>query len=155
MSDISTSNQPVLKVAVNVPLSREFDYLPPANTPLPAAGCRVVVPFGPRQQVGVVLGHSAASALPTGKLRRCSATLDEKPLLTEAELRLIRFTTDYYHHPIGEVVAAAMPAILRQGKPLSWGLPPTSNRWRSARLSRLSYSRPWSTLAAAAPRQMS
>ena len=118
MSDISTSNQPVLKVAVNVPLSREFDYLPPANTPLPAAGCRVVVPFGPRQQVGVVLGHSAASALPTGKLRRCSATLDEKPLLTEAELRLIRFTTDYYHHPIGEVVAAAMPAILRQGKPL-------------------------------------
>ena len=118
MSDISASKQPVLKVAVNVPLSREFDYQPPANGPLPVAGCRVVVPFGPRQQVGLVLGHSGGSALPPGKLRRCSATLDEGPLLGDAELRLIRFTADYYHHPIGEVVAAAMPAILRQGKPL-------------------------------------
>jgi len=118
VSDISPSNKPVLKVAVSVPLSQEFDYLPPANGPVPVAGCRVVVPFGPRQQVGLVLGHSAESMLPSGRLRRCSASLDEEPLLTEAELRLIRFTADYYHHPIGEVVAAAIPAILRQGKPL-------------------------------------
>jgi primosomal protein N' (replication factor Y) len=118
VSDISTTNKPVLKVAVSVPLSQEFDYLPPANGPVPVAGCRVVVPFGPRQQIGLVLGHSAESMLPPGRLRRCSASLDEEPLLTEAELRLIRFTADYYHHPIGEVVAAAMPAILRQGKPL-------------------------------------
>ena len=118
MSELSASKQPVLKVAINVPLSREFDYLPPANGPLPVAGCRVVVPFGPRQQVGLVLRHTAASTLPPGKLRRCSSSLDEEPLLTEAELRLIHFTADYYHHPIGEVVAAAMPAILRRGKPL-------------------------------------
>jgi primosomal protein N' (replication factor Y) len=112
------SQDPVLKVAVNVPLSREFDYLPPADGPLPAVGCRVVVPFGPRQQVALVLGHSATSTLPADKLRHCSAVLDEEPLLTDAELRLVRFTADYYHHPIGEVVAAALPAILRQGKPL-------------------------------------
>jgi primosomal protein N' (replication factor Y) (superfamily II helicase) len=105
-------------VAINVPLSREFDYLPPANGPLPTAGCRVAVPFGPRQQVGLVLGQSPTSTLPAGKLRRCSSVLDETPLLTEAELRLVRFTADYYHHPIGEVVAAALPAILRQGKSL-------------------------------------
>lgn len=118
VSDISASNRPVLNVAVNVPLSRQFDYLPPADGAPPAAGCRVVVPFGARQQVGLVLGHAAASTLPTNKLRRCSAALDKAPLLTEAELRLVRFTADYYHHPIGEVVAAALPAILRQGKPL-------------------------------------
>ena len=112
------SQDPVLKVAVNVPLSREFDYLPPVDSPLPAVGCRVVVPFGSRQQVGLVLGHSSASTLPTDKLRRCSTALDEEPLLTDAELRLIRFTSDYYHHPIGEVVSAALPAFLRQGKPL-------------------------------------
>jgi primosomal protein N' (replication factor Y) len=118
VSDNSASDQPVLKVAISVPVSREFDYLPPTDGSLPVAGCRVVVPFGPRKQVGLVLEHSGASALPTGKLRRCSASLDEEPLLTGAELRLVRFTADYYHHPIGEVVAAAMPAILRQGKPL-------------------------------------
>ena len=108
----------VLRVAVNVPLSREFDYLPPAAGPLPAPGSRVLVQFGPRRQVGVVLGHKESSDVPRGKLRHCLEVLDEEPLLGDAELRLIRFTSDYYHHPIGEVVAAALPALLRQGKAL-------------------------------------
>jgi len=103
---------------VNVPLSREFDYLPPNTGTLPAPGCRVLVPFGRRQQVGLVLGHSNESSLPAGKIRHCNAAIDESPLLTAADLRLIRFTSAYYHHPIGEVVAAALPALLRQGKAL-------------------------------------
>jgi primosomal protein N' (replication factor Y) len=78
----------------------------------------VLVPFGRRQQVGLVLGHADESFLPAGKLRQCDAAIDESPLLAAAELRLIRFTSDYYHHPIGEVVVAALPALLRQGKAL-------------------------------------
>jgi len=81
-------------------------------------GCRVRVPFGRRQETGLVLGHSVDSPLPADKIRRCSDVLDTAPLLTDADLRLIRFTSDYYHHPIGEVVAAAIPALLRQGKAL-------------------------------------
>ncbi len=108
----------ILKIAVNVPLSREFDYRPPANGPLPAAGCRVRVPFGRGQQIGMVLAHASESALPAGKLRAVAAVLDDAPLLSAAELWMIRFTSDYYHHPIGEVVAAALPALLRQGKSL-------------------------------------
>ncbi|NND47279.1 MAG: primosomal protein N' [Woeseiaceae bacterium] len=108
----------MLNVAVNVPLSREFDYLPPGTGAPPAVGCRVLVPFGRRQQVGLVLGHSDQSSLPPGKIRRCDATIDESPLLAASDLRLIRFTSDYYHHPIGEVIAAALPALLRQGKAL-------------------------------------
>jgi primosomal protein N' (replication factor Y) len=117
MSDHS-EKQPVLKVAVSVPLSREFDYLPPVEDPLPAPGSRVEVQFGPRRQVGLVLAHSSESDLAPGKIRRCLAVLDEPPLLSDADLRLIRFTSDYYHHPIGEVVSAALPALLRQGKQL-------------------------------------
>jgi primosomal protein N' (replication factor Y) len=108
----------ILKVAVNVPLSREFDYRPPANEPLPAAGCRVRVPFGRGQQIGMVLAHASESTLPAGKLRAVAAVLDDDPLLSAADLWLIRFTSDYYHHPIGEVVAAALPALLRRGKSL-------------------------------------
>ncbi len=81
-------------------------------------GCRVRVPFGPRQSVGVVLGHAQTSSLPAAKMRHASALLDESPLLSAIDLKLIRFTSDYYHHPIGEVVAAALPALLRQGKAL-------------------------------------
>ena len=117
MSNTPDTSQPVLKVAINVPLSREFDYLPP-DGPLPAPGSRVLVPFGSRQQVGLVLRHTTGTSLSPGKIRRCSSVLDQEPLLSDQELRLIRFTSDYYHHPIGEVVAATLPAILRHGKPL-------------------------------------
>jgi primosomal protein N' (replication factor Y) len=99
-------------------LSREFDYLPPKTGVLPAPGSRVLVPFGRREAVGLVLGHSGTSSLPVAKIRRCSSAIDESPILAEIDIKLIRFTSDYYHHPIGEVVAAALPALLRQGRPL-------------------------------------
>ncbi len=115
-----TLNSPntVLRVAINVPLSREFDYLPAAGGDVPMPGSRVLVQFGPRRQVGVVLSHATSSEVPADKLRRCLEVLDDEAVLGDEELRLVRFTSDYYHHPIGEVVAAALPALLRQGKSL-------------------------------------
>ncbi len=101
-----------------MPLSREFDYLPPVNGPVPETGCRVWAPFGRRRQVGLVLAHAAQSSLPAAKIRAAGEVIDETPLLSPAELRLLRFTSSYYHHPIGEVVAAALPALLRQGRSL-------------------------------------
>lgn len=108
----------ILKVAVSVPLSREFDYLPASEGPAAQSGSRVLVPFGRRQQVGVVMAEATASDVPVAKIRHSVATLDDEPLLSTDDLWLIRFTSDYYHHPIGEVVAAALPALLRQGKAL-------------------------------------
>jgi len=101
-----------------VPLSRDFDYLPTDRGAPAPPGSRVLVPFGRRRQVGVVMAHSDASELPASKMRHSIATLDDKPLLGDDDLWLIRFTSSYYHHPIGEVVAAALPTLLRQGKPL-------------------------------------
>lgn len=65
------------------------------------------------------MSHETRSELPLSKLRRVLSRIDDDAILGEAELWLIRFTSDYYHHPIGEVVAAALPALLRQGKPLN------------------------------------
>jgi primosomal protein N' (replication factor Y) len=107
-----------LKVAVNVPLSRQFDYLPPTACPCPEPGTRIHVPFGKRRQVGVVLAHTDHSDFARDKIRRSLSSIDASPLLSSEDLWLIRFTSDYYHHPIGEVVAAALPALLRQGKAL-------------------------------------
>jgi primosomal protein N' (replication factor Y) len=113
------SREPVLRVAINVPLSRLFDYLPPSTCKrMPEPGCRVKVPFGRRTQCAMLLELGDASELPMSKLRRAHEVLDEAPLLRPSDLWLIRFTSDYYHHPIGEVVAAALPALLRQGKAL-------------------------------------
>ena len=107
-----------LKVAINAPLSRLFDYLPPAEG-IALPGMRVTVPFGRRTQTGLVMETAAGSSLPKEKLKPARAILDREPLLTDSDLKLIRFVSDYYHHPIGEVAAAAMPSLLRQGKPLA------------------------------------
>ncbi len=112
------SDSPILKVAINVPLSREFDYLPPETGLEAAAGCRVRVPFGRRERIGVVLAVSRESSVPTARIKRCSELLDDTPILSHQDLWLIRFASDYYHHPIGEVIAAALPSLLRQGKAL-------------------------------------
>jgi primosomal protein N' (replication factor Y) len=110
----------ILRVAINAPLARLFDYLPPADTD-PAVltpGCRVLVPFGRRRETGLIMEVADHSDLPASKLRPASAMIDASPLLSDHDLWLIRFTSDYYHHPIGEVVAAALPAQLRNGRAL-------------------------------------
>ncbi len=108
-------SQAIVRIAIPSPLRRSFDYLAPV--PLPRAGVRVRVPFGRRETVGVVLGEAADSALGRDKLRPLIEVLDDEPLLPPAALDLLHWASGYYHHPIGEVVATALPVALRQGQP--------------------------------------
>lgn len=110
------NQQTIVRVAINVPVSRLFDYLTGGHEIKP--GCRVRVPFGSQSLVGVVLEISNKSELPTKKLKLVSKVLDPSPLYSATDLQLLRFTSNYYHHPIGEVATLALPALLRQGKPL-------------------------------------
>ena len=57
----------VLRVALDVPLTRLFDYALPEGTSA-EVGDRVVVPFGNRQRVGVVLERAAHSDVPAARL---------------------------------------------------------------------------------------
>lgn len=111
----------ILKIAVKTPLYRTFDYLPPASSTGPKAkpGCRVKVPFGRRRLIGVVWSSDTASELPHDKLKRIDRVLDDEPLLDEQTLALIKFAADYYQHAPGEVMAAALPQLLRDGRSLT------------------------------------
>jgi len=111
----------VLRLALPVPLPRLFDYLPPAGEAIGEdwVGCRVRVPFGrgDGEQVGVVV----AVARPEGDapaLKPALARLDEVPLLAGELLESLRWLSAYYHAPLGEVLATALPAALRGGQPL-------------------------------------
>jgi primosomal protein N' (replication factor Y) len=106
-------------VAVNAPLRGPLDYRPPSQGPVSTLpiGVRVRVPMGRRQVVGVVVDHAAQTALEPGKVRAVLEQLDAVPLLDEKLLALLRWTADYYHHPLGEVIAAALPKALRAGAP--------------------------------------
>ena len=114
------SDGSILRVAINAPLSQLFDYMAPANatSQVTQPGCRVSVPFGRRRECGMIMEVADDSDLPASKLKRAHAALDPAPLLDEPDLWLVRFVSDYYQHPIGETIAAALPALLRQGKSL-------------------------------------
>ncbi len=109
----------ILKVAVPVPLRTLFDYLPPTPEPdfPPPLGIRLKVPFGHKLQIGVLVGLATSSTIPPTRLRRALEFLDREPLLSLADLALLRWVARYYHHPIGEVCASFLPTLLRQGKP--------------------------------------
>ena len=103
-----------IQVAVPVPLRQLFDYLP-GKGPLPEPGSRCEVDFAGRKLVAVVLGQTRAE--PGRRLKPVRQLLDETPLLDDDLLRLCRRAASYYHHPIGEVIQTALPALLRQGQP--------------------------------------
>ena len=65
-----------------------------------------------------MVGVAEQTDVPPGKLKSAKAVLDQTPLLGEEDLWLCQFCSNYYHHPIGEVIAAALPKLLRAGNPV-------------------------------------
>jgi primosomal protein N' (replication factor Y) (superfamily II helicase) len=104
----------IIQVALPVPLYRRFDYL--ASQPLPPVGCRILVPFGRQQLVGIVTAHPQESELALSKLKPIARQLDESALFPTSLWMLLLWAADYYHHPIGEVLHHALPVLLRQGE---------------------------------------
>jgi primosomal protein N' (replication factor Y) len=76
---------------------------------------RVRVPFGPHRIIGVVMSCAERSDVPEEKLKSVLDVLDERPIVDSALLQLLQWAAGYYHHPIGEVVASALPTALRTG----------------------------------------
>ena len=90
---------PVAHVALPVPLPRTFDYLLPDNFSA-KAGCRVRVPFGKQERVGIVVAVSENSELPLGELKAVAEVLDTEPVFSTSVWRLLLWAADYYHHPV-------------------------------------------------------
>ena len=106
----------ILKVALDTPLRRLFDYLPPLQSTVePAVGARVRVPFGRQRLVGVITGTAADSDLPLTRLKPVLQVLDTTPVVDPALQGLLAWASEYYHHPLGEVLASALPRALRLG----------------------------------------
>ena len=112
-----------VSVAVPRPLAGSFDYL--CHEPV-AVGARVRVPFGRGQVIGVVVAV-APDALDDGSLKTVARVLDDAPLLDAPLLQLLHFAARYYQHPLGEVVQAALPKLLREGRAATRDLP---RSWR-------------------------
>ena len=110
--------EPVLQVAVPVPVRHLFDYLPPRPgwTPSVRPGVRVRVPFGRTSAIGVVVGVARASTVDARRLKRVRDVIDAEPLLDAATLKLLLWSSGYFQHPVGEVVVGTLPRLLRLGR---------------------------------------
>lgn len=107
---------PVAHVALPVPLARTFDYFVPEGMQV-ESGCRVMVPFGKRQAVGIVVTVSEHSELPVNELKPVAEVLDGASLFPVSLWRVLLWAAEYYHHPLGDVLFHALPGLLREGKP--------------------------------------
>jgi primosomal protein N' (replication factor Y) len=103
----------IIRVALDVPVSTLFDYRATDATAADV-GQRVQVPFNRRSAVGVIIELAHATAVPSERLKEAVRILRDLPPLTAEDLRLLRFSADYYHHPLGAVIMGALPTRLRR-----------------------------------------
>ncbi|MEA3639176.1 MAG: primosomal protein N' [Lamprobacter sp.] len=132
----------IVQVAVAAPLPEVFDYLPPPDVSDYDIGQRVVVPFGRSRRVGIIVGCRSESAIAPDRLKPIERCLDQAPLLSAADLALIRWAADYYRCPPGEALFSALPSRLRRPVPSSeqalkgWRPTAASDNGRLQQLSR-------------------
>ena len=105
---------PIVRLALDVPLPRLFDYR--ADAAADDVGRLAQVPFGRGEKLGVIVAVTDSSDQPADKLRTVTAIRRDLPRLPAEWLRLTEFSAAYYHHPIGEVMSLALPPLLRRGK---------------------------------------
>ncbi|SMN15888.1 Helicase PriA essential for oriC/DnaA-independent DNA replication [uncultured Candidatus Thioglobus sp.] len=102
---------PIVEVAISVPLAKTFDYKSDCEI---VVGARVKVSFGTKKVIGIVLANKEKSEFT--RLKSVIEILDETAILDKPILNFLFWAAKYYHHPIGEVLLAAMPKNLRLGK---------------------------------------
>ena len=105
----------ILRVALDVPLPKLFDYRSQDATSADI-GHRVLVPFGRKTLVGLIVEVAATSEIPASMLRSPEKILRDVPPLGRGWLDLVKFCSAYYQRPLGEVMSAAMPPRLRRDR---------------------------------------
>ena len=125
-ANTAPSHGRILRVAIPKTRHSGFDYLPnDGSTLLP--GQRVRVSLGRRTTIGIITELREHSAIAADKLKPISAVLDPKPIFTADLLQLAHWASDYYHHPLGEVLHCMLPTRIRRGLPVTT----TTLYWRA------------------------
>lgn len=103
----------IAQIALDTPLRTLFDYQIGNYNDI-TAGIRVMVPFGTRDLIGVVIRLRQSSSIKLSALRSITEIIDPAPLFDPATLELIEWAATYYHYPIGQAIFTALPPALRK-----------------------------------------
>ena len=107
---------PIVRVALDIPVPTLFDY---TVDEVVEPGQRVIVQFGRRQMVGLVMERVGTTDVSPDRIKRVVQVLHDSAPLSSILLELLRFCSDYYHYPIGPTVLSALPTSLRSDKPVT------------------------------------
>ena len=97
-------------IAVGLPLRQCFTY---KSKEVIKKGKRVIVPFGSKSIIGIVVKKIAKPKSLKG-LKEIISIADEHSCFSGSIFEAITWASDYYHHPIGEVFFSFMPTLLRK-----------------------------------------
>ena len=97
------------EVALPVPLPQTFYYSVPTTIEL-QPGMRVIVPFGARKLIAVVMRTGIQpEGVAESAIKPVQQAIDDEPSISAELLRLGEWIADYYIAPIGEVFSAMLP----------------------------------------------
>lgn len=103
----------MVRVAIQRPIYKLLDYRCEI-TPLPKAGCRLRVPLGNSVVTALLIENNVESEFKN--LKDVIAVLDDASLIDESMMALLKWASNYYYYPLGEVLFHALPVALRKGK---------------------------------------
>lgn len=103
-------------VALPVPIHKAFTYKVPSEAAAFAeAGRRVLVPFRKKKRVGYIV-ETSVTPEKKGNIIDVESFPDDGPLVSKGMIKLLKWISEYYSAPIGEVFATAMPNLLNSPK---------------------------------------
>ncbi|HRK10569.1 MAG TPA: primosomal protein N', partial [Thauera sp.] len=108
----------IVRVALPVPLPQVFDYAAADATEADVGRC-VKVPFGRGDRNGLIVALGNTADVEPARIKTVHHIQREVPALPADWLALVDFVARYYHAPLGEVVALALPPGLRRADGVS------------------------------------
>ena len=93
-----------------------YTYIIPSHLlSIAQVGCRVIAPLGKSRREGVIIKRSNQTKIDISKikLRSLIDCLEEIPSFSTNMLYLTRWVAEYYLSSWGEVLAAAVPGVIR------------------------------------------
>lgn len=118
----------IIDVAVPVRVNTSFHYLMDLEMCAcpPAVGAVIEVPFRNTSTYAFVIGFPEKTKVPADKLKTVGSVLVSESLFDEKMLSFLRWISEYYCHPLGEVILTAFPKAYWEKKAKTKSSPKSS-----------------------------
>lgn len=104
----------IYQIAIPCPPRQIFEYKALSSKDSPKLGARILVPFGKRKIVGILVGITNKSNLANVELKPIEKILDDTSILSDSIDKLLGFAHRFYQYPLGLIYDAAMPSLLKK-----------------------------------------